>query len=194
MRWLASVMVCCAAVRSSRAWSSRVGRRVLDALDEPHAAFQQCLAADEEGAAGHAVECDVDVGAVEAGAEGEVSVEAADLADQSVVAGGVAGRPFQVAVVRPAGVGHFGQSRFQPGDVSGGALDVVFGVAAGVDHMFSLRWWARYRRRSRLTSYWTVECSSSSGLPDEMALASAAVRVLESISSISRLSSLPRMS
>jgi hypothetical protein len=60
--------------------------------------------------------------------------------------------------------------------------------------MFSLRWWARSRRRSRLTSFWTVECSSSSGLPDEMALASAADRALESISSISRLSSLPRMS
>lgn len=66
-----------------------------------------------------------------------MDIEAADLADDAVVAAGVAGRPFHVAVVRPAGerragVDAAGISAVVESDVEPVAAG-MFGVAAGVD-------------------------------------------------------------
>ena len=51
-------------------------------MDEPDAAFKEGVSREGEGAAGHAVEGDVDVGAVVAGPEGEVDRKAADELDE----------------------------------------------------------------------------------------------------------------
>ena len=78
------------------------GDAVFDALDESDAAVEERLAGHDEPAARHPVEPDVHHGVgPECRASRDDHVEAADLADDAVVAGGVARCPLQVGVVRP---------------------------------------------------------------------------------------------
>src|SRR5690625_4137635 len=94
------------------------GGAVLDALDESDTAVEERLAGHSEAAARHFVESD---GHHRLGPERRTGrdgdVEATDLADRAVVAGGVAGRPFQVGVVRPG--------RERVGRVSAGGVGVA---------------------------------------------------------------------